>query len=87
MAHAILPQLFKMLNVKHITTSVANPKANGLLERQHRTIKAALALSAKDSQWCDRLPLVMLTLRNTSKILIYHRHRLFLVKILFYHQN
>lgn len=48
-------------------TTAYNPKANGLCERFHRSLKAALRASLKDSSWVDRLPWVLLGLRSAPK--------------------
>ena len=55
------------LGVKLHRTTAYNPQANGLCERFHRTMKAALCASLVDSSWVDRLPWVLLGLRSTPK--------------------
>jgi len=50
-----------MLGINHIRTCAYNPKANGLVERFHRTLKASLKCRGKN--WLDQLPIVMLGLR------------------------
>ncbi|XP_046406210.1 uncharacterized protein LOC124171117 [Ischnura elegans] len=47
----------------HHTTSY-HPQANGLVERLHRVLKAALMCSSSNS-WMDALPTVLLGLRTT----------------------
>lgn len=48
-------------------TTAYHPQANGLCERFHRSLKAALRASLKDCGWVDRLPWVMLGLRSAPK--------------------
>ena len=50
----------------HHTTSY-NPEANGMVERMHRTLKAALMLRCEGHQWFDNLPWILLGLRTTPK--------------------
>lgn len=54
-----------MCGTKHIRTTAYHPQANGLIERFHRTMKAAL--KCHNSSWTDALPLVLLGLRATFK--------------------
>ena len=44
-----------------------NPQANGIVERLHRTLKAALIACCTDSSWFHQLPWVLLGLRTTPK--------------------
>ncbi|KAJ8389517.1 hypothetical protein AAFF_G00119070 [Aldrovandia affinis] len=55
------------LGVKLHRTTAYHPQANGLCERFHRSMKAALRASLKDSNWLDKLPWVMLGLRTAPK--------------------
>ena len=55
------------LPVKLHCTTAYHPQANGLCERFHRSMKAALRASLKDGDWVDRLPWVMLGLRCAPK--------------------
>jgi len=50
-----------MLGINHIRTTAYNPKANGLIERFHRTLKAAMKCRGRN--WLQQLPIVMLGLR------------------------
>lgn len=58
-------ELAKMCGTKHIRTTAYHPQANGIIERFHRTLKAAL--KCHNSNWTDALPLVLLGLRATFK--------------------
>ena len=55
------------LGVKIHRTTAYNPQGNGLCERFHRDMKAALRASLRDCDWVDRLPWVMLGLRSAPK--------------------
>ena len=55
------------LGTKLHRTTAYHPQANGLCERFHRSMKAALRASLKDGNWVDRLPWVMLGLRTAPK--------------------
>lgn len=50
----------------HATTSY-HPQSNGMVERMHRTMKAALRARLTDSNWVDELPWVLLGLRTATK--------------------
>lgn len=53
--------LTSILGIHHIRTSAFNPRANGIVERSHRTLKAAL--KARGRHWLTQLPIVLLGLR------------------------
>nr|XP_061827907.1 uncharacterized protein K02A2.6-like [Nerophis lumbriciformis] len=55
------------LGVKLHHTTAYHPQANGMCERFHRSMKAALRASLKDSAWVDKLPWVMVGLRTAPK--------------------
>lgn len=57
----LLSNLTKFFGIHHIRTSAYNPKANGLIERSHRSLKAALI--ARGGNWLKQLPYVLLGLR------------------------
>ncbi|GFR81950.1 Pol polyprotein [Elysia marginata] len=50
----------------HRTTSY-HPQSNGLIERLHRTLKAALKARLKGPNWVDELPWVLLGLRRAPQ--------------------
>jgi hypothetical protein len=47
-------------------TTAYHPSANGLIERFHRHIEAAL--KCQPDRWMDALPLVMLGIQSTVKV-------------------
>uniref|UniRef100_A0A3P8SD44 Gypsy retrotransposon integrase-like protein 1 n=1 Tax=Amphiprion percula TaxID=161767 RepID=A0A3P8SD44_AMPPE len=55
------------LGMKLHRTTAYHPQANGLCERFHRSMKAALRASLADANWTDKLPWVMLGLRTAPK--------------------
>lgn len=50
------------MGFKHLRTTAYHPQANGLVERFHRTLKAAI-MAVDSKHWSDRLPLILLGLR------------------------
>ena len=53
-----------LFGIHHIRTSAYNPRANGKIERMHRTLKAAL--KARGKYWLDQLPIVLFGIRIAS---------------------
>ena len=59
--------LTELLGAKIHHTTAYHPQANGLVERFHRSLKAALRAHLMTTAWLDDLPWVMLGLRTTPK--------------------
>ena len=59
-------ELMKNLGIKHTMTTAYHPQANGIIERFHRTLKAAL-MAKNNVSWSYELPIVLLGLRSTIK--------------------
>lgn len=63
-------QLFKAMakltGSEHHTTTAYHPAANGLVERLHRQLKAAIACHT-DTHWSEALPIVLLGIRSAWK--------------------
>lgn len=57
----IMKRLNDLLGIHHIRTTAYNPRANGLIERVHRSLK--VSLKARGGNWLKQLPLVLLGLR------------------------
>lgn len=56
-------QVTSLLGSHHIRTTSYHPQSNGKVERWHRVLKSALK-SAPDDDWVERLPIILLALRN-----------------------
>lgn len=59
-------QFLQSLGIKLNQTTAYHPQANGMIERSHRTLKAALK-AKEDHRWTETLPSILLGLRNTIK--------------------
>lgn len=63
-------QLFNQLNARlgihHLRTTAFHAQANGLVERFHRTLKAAMKCK-NNREWSKDLPIIMLGLRSIFK--------------------
>ncbi|CAH8513258.1 unnamed protein product [Dicrocoelium dendriticum] len=57
--------LNRLMGCNHLRTTAYHPASNGLVERFHRQLKAALTASA--TSWYEALPIILLSIRNTSK--------------------
>ncbi|CAH8533321.1 unnamed protein product [Dicrocoelium dendriticum] len=51
--------LSRLLGCTHLRTTAYHPAANGLVERFHRQLKAAIMASSSDSRWSERLPAIL----------------------------
>ena len=59
--------LAESIGAKVHHTKAYHPQANGLVERFHRSLKAALRARLNNADWMNQLPWVMLGLRTASK--------------------
>jgi cleavage and polyadenylation specificity factor subunit 1 len=62
----IFHSLAKMCGIQLSRTTAHHPAVNGLVERFHLTLKAAITCHA-DQQWTEALPLVLLGIRTLFK--------------------
>ena len=60
-------QLLHLLGCKHLRTTAYHPIANGIIERFHRQLKAALRAHTSSLPWTERLPIVLLGIRTALK--------------------
>ena len=65
-------ELSSLLGVAHNLTTSYHPQSNGMIERQHRTIKdrlisRACSSSSGSGTWMDHLPFVLLGLRTSIR--------------------
>ncbi|KAL7299837.1 hypothetical protein TKK_0007577 [Trichogramma kaykai] len=58
----LFQELAKLFGIQHVRTCSYHPISNGLIERFHRTLKAALKCATQP--WTEALPMVMLGLRT-----------------------
>ena len=63
---ALFSALAQLIGAKRIRTTPYDPQSNGMVERLHRTLKAALMCSPQ-TPWVDLLPTVLLGRRTTFK--------------------
>lgn len=63
---SLFQYLGKVVGFKHRRTTAYHPACNGLVERFHRQLKAAIMCHA-DKNWVDTLPLVLLGIRSALK--------------------
>ncbi len=59
--------LLSLVGCKRIRTTAYHPKANGMIERWHRTLKAAI-MCHNDPNWTRTLSTVLLGLRTHSRV-------------------
>ena len=59
--------LCQQLGIEAQRTTTYNPEANGMVERLHRTLKAALMTKCNTDDWVTNLPWILLGLRTTPK--------------------
>lgn len=64
---ALFTNFLKMLGCRRIRTTAYHPQANGLVERLHRQLKAALMCHGHANDWYQHLPLVLLGIRSAYK--------------------
>ena len=57
-------KLHELLGIKHSNTTAYHPAANGLVERLHRQVKAALMAREEKADWMEHLPMVLLGVRT-----------------------
>ena len=57
----------QLLGCKHHHTTAYHPIANGIIERFHRHLKAALKAQTTTHHWMETLPLALLSIRTSVK--------------------
>lgn len=62
----LFKDLMLQLGVQHTMTTAYHPQGNAMIERFHRTLKAAL-MAKNHVTWSEALPVVLLGLRSTFK--------------------
>ena len=59
--------LSSILGVEHKQTTAYHPQCNGMVERMHRQLKAALRAKLTSDDWLTQLPVVLLGIRAAVK--------------------
>ena len=59
----LFKELSKLVGFHRLRTTAYHPQCNGMIERQHRTLKSAIM--ARKQNWLDALPAVLLGMRMT----------------------
>lgn len=59
----LFANLLKLLGIKKNRTTPYHPQCNGMIERWHRCLKAAIMARLNSTSWSDELPTVLLGLR------------------------
>ena len=59
--------LMSLLGTKRSRTTAYHPQSNGMVERFHRQLKAALKTQSNPNAWMDSLPLILLGIRTALK--------------------
>lgn len=60
-------ELGKLIGFHRIRTTAYNPKANGMVERFHRQLKAAIKARCNTIHWSFELPTVLMGIRSSIK--------------------
>jgi cleavage and polyadenylation specificity factor subunit 1 len=60
-------ELSKLLGTHHIRTTPYHPQSNGMVERLHRQLKAAIKARGNSVHWFHELPFVLLGIRSAIK--------------------
>lgn len=63
---ALFSKFTALTGTKRIRTTPYHPQANGLIERQHRTLKAAIKCRSHEN-WLEAIPSVLLGMRASYK--------------------
>lgn len=62
----LFKEMSELLGAKHLRTTAYHPQANGMVERLHRQLKAAIKCHGSD-RWTEVLPTVLMGIRAAWK--------------------
>ena len=62
----LFKKINRMLGVTHLKTTLYHPQANGIIEKWHRTFKAAIKCH-DTNDWIEILPIILLGMWTTFK--------------------
>lgn len=63
---ALFASITRLIGTSRIRTTAYHPQSNGMVERFHHQLKAAL-MAMEGHSWTEALPLVLLSIRTTLK--------------------
>ena len=61
----LFQELSELIGFYRLRTISYHPQANGIIERQHRTLKTSIM--SRKQNWLDALPIILLGMRNIPK--------------------
>ena len=64
---SVFSAMCQFLGAKRIRTTAYHPTSNGMIERVHRQLKAALMCAPDPGDWYNNLPMVLLGIRAVVK--------------------
>lgn len=64
---SVFKELMRYLGIDKKRTTPYHPQSNGMIERWHRSLKAALMARLNSTTWVDELPIVLLGLRAANR--------------------
>jgi transposase InsO family protein len=67
LAGAVWAAFCKQVGIKHIMMTAYHPQSNGMVERVHRQLKAALRSRNCGADWAEHLPWVLMGIRAAPK--------------------
>ena len=63
----VFTNLAKLMGIERIRTTAYHPQSNGMIERWHRNLKAALIARGNTNNWVKELPTIIFGLRNCPR--------------------
>lgn len=63
----LMRSITRILGITHLRTTSYHPQCNGMVERLHRQLKAAIMAHKDTAHWSETLPIILLGFRNGWK--------------------